>query len=115
MRDPEEADVEDEDDWDLADIPAESRTDVRASLRLDFNAISLRCRDASLSVPEKVNDVFGLALRRVDTIAEKKMLMEEKKVAIASRDSAVEETETERAKIVKLKGTVNSSPKMDKC
>lgn len=105
----EETDMEYEDDWDFADIPVKSRTDVRASLCLDFGAIGLRYWEAGLAVPEEGNDVLGLSLQGVSVIAERGNMMAEKRTAVAAKDSAVKEKEAACAEIVKLQEVVISS------
>lgn len=108
VRDAEEFNVE-EDDWDLAYIPVELQTDVRASFRLDFNAIRFRCQEAALAVPKKANEDFGLALQGVDAIAERQKIMEEKRAAVAAGDSAVQEKKAACIEIVKIQEDLNSS------
>lgn len=55
--------VDDDDDWDLGDIPFSKNADVRASICVDFAATQSWCRKFHIHVPAKAGAVFSLALQ----------------------------------------------------
>lgn len=55
--------ADDDDDWNLSDIPLSRNATVRTSLHVDFTAIQTLCPNLSPAVPYKTGDVFGLTLR----------------------------------------------------
>lgn len=53
--------VEDEDDWELGEIPMSTDADVCASLPVDLTGIEMRCRELSLAFSDKAENVLSLA------------------------------------------------------
>lgn len=61
--------VEDDDEWDLGpDVPLSKDADVRASLRVDFAVIQVRCRELGIRVHDKAGNVFGLPLQSLKAL-----------------------------------------------
>lgn len=51
--------VEEEDDWNLGNIPMLRKDYVRWNLRVEFTAVKPRYRELRRAVPDKASDVFG--------------------------------------------------------
>lgn len=54
-------------DWDFIDVLVVPHVDVRASLRLAFNAIRQLCSSANVAVPEDTSGFFSLALQNLNS------------------------------------------------
>lgn len=60
--------VEDDEDWNLGDVPLSRYADVRPSLRLDFTVIQAPYSELNLAVSDKAGDAFGVALHDLDAL-----------------------------------------------
>lgn len=62
--------VEDDDELNLGSILLSRNDDVRTSLLVDFMAIWIQSRQLSFVDPERVGNVFGMALWGLDALQE---------------------------------------------
>lgn len=60
--------VEDHDNWSLGEILLLRNNDVRTSLRVDFAAILVQCRELILPFPDKASNVPSWAIQALDAL-----------------------------------------------